>query len=534
MRIGVLELMSAEASDGWAHKAFSYLITKQYASIMPQAISVWCRNLGHEVFYATYFGNRDPKTLLPNDLDIIFISTYTQASALAYALAKLYRKEKTLTVIGGPHAKQFPEDCLRFFDIVVGDCDRTLITEILKDQPRGQILASGRALTSIPGVEERIPEIRASTFLRGRALPLTLIPLITSTGCPNSCDFCIDWNNPYTLLPLDQMEADMRYVFQHFPRVMIGLHDPNFAVKFEEVFNVLEKIPHRRRNTYIMESSLSILHGSRLKRLKDMGKFYIIPGVESWMAYSNKVGTNPLTSPREKLRKVIEQFNLIRPYVTGIQANFMFGLDVDMGDEPIQITKEFASLAPFVMPNFNIPVPFGNTRLYEKYMNENRILASMPFTFYYMPYLVFMLKNYSAAAFYEKLIDLISYVSSGNMLLKRLKSSPSPLSAGYNMLKTLGNRQMIARLRQILDLLNTDQQFRAFHEHETEVLPEFYHRQYERLLGPYSGLMSRADRKPLLVGKEQDEVTSNPSRLVIGHPFKQKISLSQETILNLE
>ena len=147
------------------------------------------------------------------------------------------------------------------------------------------------------------------------------------------------------LLPLDQLEADMRYIFQHFPRVMIGLHDPNFAVKFEQVFDVLEKIPNRRRNNYTMETSLSILRGSRLERLKNMGNFYIIPGIESWTAYSNKVGAGSITTPREKLDKVIEQFNIIRPYVTGIQANFIFGLDVDTGDEPIELTKEFASRA---------------------------------------------------------------------------------------------------------------------------------------------------------------------------------------------
>ena len=232
MRIGILELMSAGTTRRWDNTAYNYLITKQYASIMPQAISVWCRNLGHEVFYATYFGNKDPKQLLPNDLDVVFISTYTQASALAYALAKLYRKEKTLTVIGGPHAKQFPEDCLRFFDVVVGDCDKALITDILRDAPRGEMITSGRALVSIPSVEERMPEIRASTFLKSKPFPFTSIPLLTSIGCPNSCDFCIDWNNPYVLLPLDQLEADMRYIFKHFSRVLIGLHDPNFAVKF--------------------------------------------------------------------------------------------------------------------------------------------------------------------------------------------------------------------------------------------------------------------------------------------------------------
>jgi radical SAM superfamily enzyme YgiQ (UPF0313 family) len=506
MRIGILEILRVVSSRRWDQIAYNYLVTKQYASIMPQAISVWCRNLGHDVFYATYFGAKDPKQLLPNDLDVVFISTYTQASALAYALAKLYRQEKTLTVMGGPHAKQFPEDCLRFFDIVVRDCDETLITEILRDMPRGQILTSGRTLGSIPSVEERMPEIRASTFLRGKPFRFSSIPLLTSIGCPNSCDFCIDWDNPYVLLSLDQLEADMSYIFQHFPKVMVSFHDPNFAVNFEEVFNVLEKIPKRRHNTYITETSLSILRGSRLERLKNVGKFYIVPGIESWTAYSNKVGAGSKTTPREKLEKVIEQFNIMRPYVTGIQANFIFGLDADKGDEPVELTKEFASRVPFVMPNFNIPVPFGNTPLYERYMSEGRILKAMPFTFYYMPYLVYTLKNYSTTVFYEKLIDMVSYISSGSMLLKKLRKAPAPFSSGYNIVKTLSNRQIIGRLRHILNLLNTDKQFRAFHEHETDVLPEYYNRQYELSIGPYAALMSHEERKPILVSHKKDEV----------------------------
>ncbi len=506
MRIGILEILRVGSSRRWDQTAYNYLVTKQYASIMPQAISVWCRNLGHEVFYASHFGNGDPKQLLPNDLDVVFISTYTQASALAYALAKLYRREKTLTVMGGPHAKQFPEDCLRFFDIVVRDCDETLITEILRDKPRGEILTSGRVLDSIPGVEERMPEIQASTFLRGKPYPFTSIPLLASIGCPNACDFCIDWNNPYVLLSLDQLEADMHYIFEHFPKVMIGFHDPNFAVNFEQVFNVLEKIPKRRRSTYIIETSLSVLRGSRLERLKNLGKFYIIPGIESWTDYSNKVSVGSKISPREKLEKVIEQLNIMRPYVTGIQANFIFGLDVDIGDEPVELTKEFASRVLYVMPNFNIPVPFGNTPLYERLISEGRILTTMPFTFYYMPYLVYTLKNYSTTVFYEKLIDMVAYISSGSMLLKKLKTTPTPFASGYNIVKTLSNRQIIGRLRQILNLLNTDKQFRAFHEHETDVLPEFYHRQYESLMGPYAALMSHEERKPILVNHLNNEV----------------------------
>ena len=137
----------------------------------------------------------------------------------------------------------------------------------------------------------------------------------------------------------------------------------------------------------------------------------------------------------------------------------------------------------------------------------------MPFSFYYLPYLVYTLKNYSPVIFYEKLIDMFSYISSGNMLLKRLQNAPALLPAGYNLVKTLGNRQMIGRLRNILNLLNTNKQFRAFHEHETDVLPEYYHRQYESLLGPYSSLMSHEERKPILVSQRGNEVSLGSKKL---------------------
>ncbi len=60
--------------------------------------------LGHETFYATYYGSGEPHRLLPGDLDVVFIASYTQASPIAYALGRLYGKAGTRTVIGGPHA----------------------------------------------------------------------------------------------------------------------------------------------------------------------------------------------------------------------------------------------------------------------------------------------------------------------------------------------------------------------------------------------------------------------------------------------
>ncbi len=130
MRVGILDILSLP-SQRPVDSAYHFLLTKQWASLTPQAISVWCRRMGHETFYRPYYGVGDPGRQLPADLDLVFISCYTQASALGYALAKKYRSEGIRTVIGGPHARSFPVDCLRFFDLVVKECNQSLIADIL-------------------------------------------------------------------------------------------------------------------------------------------------------------------------------------------------------------------------------------------------------------------------------------------------------------------------------------------------------------------------------------------------------------------
>ena len=65
--------------------------------------------------------------------------------------------------------------------------------------------------------------------------------------------------------------------------------------------------------------------------------------------------------------------------------------------------------------------------------------------------------------------------------------------------RNLRVREAIGRFRRILDMLTTDKHFLEFHEGRSQVLPEFYHREYERLLGPYASLLPREERTPVLV-----------------------------------
>jgi hypothetical protein len=161
MRVAILDILSDTLLGGRVGRVYGIYFRKQFMAITPQAIAVWCRSLGHEVHYATYWGQVDPLSLIPHDADVVFVGSYTQSSALAYALATILRRRGALTVIGGPHARSFPTDCARFFDIVVKDCDKILVDDILRrrfDPPA--IVSSGRPLKEFPSVEERMPEIR--------------------------------------------------------------------------------------------------------------------------------------------------------------------------------------------------------------------------------------------------------------------------------------------------------------------------------------------------------------------------------------
>jgi len=494
MKVGIIDILVSEApSKSIARQIFHRWISRQYTSIMTQAVSVWCRQSGHEVFYNTYWGQDRLEHLVPPDIDILFVASFTQSSPLAYAVSKIFQKRGVITVLGGPHAKAFPNDSLRFYDIVVQHCDRNLVTDILDGViPPGSIVSTDRPPQYLPSIEERLPEIAIANYINGKPYLSTTMPIITSTGCPYACNFCIDASVEYRPM-FDQFEADLVFLRDHMPNVRLGFQDPNFGVKFDPTLEIMERVPNK--NPYIAESSLSILRPNRLARMRDTGCFYIAPGIESWTDYSNKAGVKSLTSD-DKLEQVVEHIHQIGEYIPGIQCNFMFGLDADKGDEPITLTKEFIRRCPQAWPIFNIPVPFGGTQLHDQYLAEGRILSQMPLGFYYAPYLVTTIQHYTPVEYYAKLAELHFASASNRLLLERLAMPlPWAIKAAF-VLRCRAAASKARDFQHILRLLE-DVKVRKFHEGESDALPEVYHQEYDQRLGDYASLLTRADRVPV-------------------------------------
>jgi len=71
LHVGIIELLTDTRTSGWVVRAYARVLTKQFASITPQAVAIW-------------------------------------SSGVAYALAKLFGPNLTLTVIGGPTRRPIP------------------------------------------------------------------------------------------------------------------------------------------------------------------------------------------------------------------------------------------------------------------------------------------------------------------------------------------------------------------------------------------------------------------------------------------
>jgi hypothetical protein len=329
-----------------------------FASIMPQAIAVWCEEAGHEVRFVCYTGREDLSRELSPDTDILFVAAYTQSAQLAYALSNLYRQRGVVTVLGGSHARCYPEDAARYFDYVLGFTDKALVSEVLRDCARhspGLQLAAKRHPAHLPGVRERWKFI-APTIAKTPVIKL--VPMVGSLGCPYTCSFCIDSVVDYQPLDTNQIKEDLRFLLGRMKRPRVGWQDPNFGVRFDQIMSAIEEAVPAGAIDFVAESSLSLLSEPHLRRLRDNGFKAMLPGVESWYSLGGKSKTGG-ASGLDKVHKVADHLNTVLRYIPIVQANFVLGLDEDSGEEPFELTKRFVDLAPGVFPAYSLLSAFG-------------------------------------------------------------------------------------------------------------------------------------------------------------------------------
>jgi hypothetical protein len=484
LRVAIIDLTTKAPT----RTLYARVMNANFASIMPQVIAVWCEQAGHDVTYVCYTGFENLVEELPDNVDIVFMGAFTEAAQLAYSLSNLFRANGAVTALGGPHARCYPQDAQQYFDYVLGFTDKTVIRDVLNDcsqhRPIGMYIAAKQQPTALPGVVERWkfiePTLRKSLFIK-------IVPMIGSLGCPYDCSFCIDSTIPYQPLDFEVLKEDLRFLARKFRRPRIGWHDPNFGVKFDDCMGAIEEAVPPGSIDFIAESSLSLLSEPHLKRLKRNGFKAILPGIESWYDLGNKSKTGAKNG-MDKVLQVSEHVNMILRYIPYVQTNFVFGLDVDEGPEPFELTKRFVDMTPGAFPAYSLLSAFGQAAPFNlEYQRANRVLP-VPFHFLNNNHAMNVKpKNYSWPDFYDYMIAVTEHTFSWRSIFNRFRASESAIPRWMNVVRAVssegfGRLNYHTELRQRFD---ADPQFRDYFEQQTRELPQFFIDRIRKDLGPF-------------------------------------------------
>jgi hypothetical protein len=482
LRVTVVDLVTKSPSTS----SWQRVMSANFASIMPQVVATWCEELGHEVRFVCYTGCEDLRKETAGETDILFLGAFTHAAQLAYAIAALFRARGTVTVLGGPHARAYPEDACKYFDYVLGMTDKAIVDEVLREaaphRPMGRRLAANRQPRQLPGVRERWKFIEPTI---AKAPWIKIVPMISSLGCPYTCSFCIDSTVDFQPLDANQMRDDLRFLLGKMRRPIVGWHDPNFGMRFEETMAAIEEAVPPGRIDFAAESSLSLLTEKRLERLRRNGFKAILPGIESWFTCGDKSKTGRAVG-WEKMKRVSEHVNMVLRYIPYVQTNFVPGLDEDEGAEPFELTKRFIDLTPGAFPAFSLLSSFGRSAPLDLELQKADRVLPVPFHFLNNNRATNVRpKNYTLDELYDRVIDLRRHSFAWRAIGHRLRANRGLTVRGLNLVRAIssegfGRIHYDVALRR---LLRSDGSVRGFLEGETRVLPSFFRDQVRRDLG---------------------------------------------------
>ena len=301
-----------------------------------------------------------------DDPDLVALSVETFTAHRAYTVADRYRARGVPVVMGGYHPSFLPDEALGHADaIVVGDAEGVW-ERVLEDFGAGRLGGRYEAHNQPSLADYRLDR---SIYRGKRYAPVELVQY--GRGCRFACDFCsihAFYGTQLRVRPLPGLVAEIEALP---PGRLIFFVDDNLFGAKADLLALLDALtPLRRR--WMCQISIDVARDDALlDRLAEAGCAFVLIGFESLDSANLKQMHKPwnkVSGSYDRVVRALHSRNI------GIYGTFVFGYDADTQDT-IERTLDFALESRLEIGNFNALTPTPGSGLYQRLLNEGRLLS---------------------------------------------------------------------------------------------------------------------------------------------------------------
>ena len=303
---------------------------------------------------------------LDQECSLIGISCMTANATRAYELSREFKKRGKTVVLGGVHPTILPDEALQHADcVVVGEAEgvwKTLLTDFQNNKLKRKYF------NPTPDLGKYVPK-DFSKIIKKRLF--SLVPIMTTRGCPYNCDFCCVTNlfgKKMRHIPVENVVRDIKESgaknFMFLDDNIIG--HPQYA---KTLFKALKPLKIK----WVGQASVSLLvRDSELMKLAaESGCQALFFGIES----VSKDQLKAMHKAIKEIEHLESALKRIKKMGILIHASMVFGFDSDK-KEIFDETVQFLIKNKVSTVSFNILTPYPGTKVYDDLKKANRLTTT--------------------------------------------------------------------------------------------------------------------------------------------------------------
>jgi radical SAM superfamily enzyme YgiQ (UPF0313 family) len=345
------------------------------------------------------------------DCDLVALSFMTASAIRAYQVAREFKRRGKTIVMGGIHPTVMPDEALLFADaVVIGEAEGVWV-RLLEDFENGRL--KRKYHDPEPDLSKYPLPRRDITNYRNL---FHAAPVVTSRGCPYSCEFCSVhevFGRTLRHVPIDMVIEDIKNTGHP---IIVFLDDnimgrPKYS---KQLFRAITQLKKR----WVGQASISFVKDSELMDLTvESGCAALFIGFET--VSEEKMKQMPkMFSKLEETERAIAK---LQRHGIHIHASMIVGFDED----PESI---FDDMYKFLLRNnvgsvsFNILTPYPGTRVFKRMEEEGRLLTK-DWRYYNHCTVTYQTKNIVPEELTRKNLEMIKRFYSYYSIIKRLPTN---------------------------------------------------------------------------------------------------------------